>query len=307
MRSLNLDYLATFVVVISRGSFSAAAERLNISQPAVSLQIRQLERSLGTTLVERVGRRAQPTAAGRELLAHAGQIEAAVAAAVDAVARTTTGAMGRVRLGTGATACIFLLPPILRSVRRKYPDLEITVSTGNTVGIARAIEENLLDIGLVTLPLSSRMLDIAPVLEDEFVAIAPPDWKLPAQVTAEVLRDRPVLMFEPGGNTRRIADEWLARGGVSLKPIMSLGSVEAIKELVAAGLGCAILPGMAVQKECDRGDFVIRSLTPRLNRTLAVVVRHDKRLHAGLNDVYQSLKRLTDEVSRQSSSEPHHE
>ena len=65
MRSLNLDYLATFVVVISRGSFSAAAERLNISQPAVSLQIRQLERSLGTTLVERVGRRAQPTAAGR--------------------------------------------------------------------------------------------------------------------------------------------------------------------------------------------------------------------------------------------------
>ena len=293
MKSINLDYLQTFVSVVERGSFSAAAERLGISQPAVSLQIRQLERSLGTSLIERVGRKAKPTAAGSELLAHAGQIDAAVTSAVEAVARRATGAMGRVRLGTGATACIFLLPPILKELRRKFPDLEITVTTGNTADIVRAIEQNVLDIGLVTMPVTGRVFDITPVLNDEFLLIAPSDMLLPARITPAALSTKPVLLFEPGGNTRRIADEWFARSGISLKPVMSLGNVEAIKELVAAGLGCAILPGLAVHKERRRADVTVRSLSPRLHRRLAVVVRRDKRLHAGLNDVFRALKGLS--------------
>src|SRR5688500_8098456 len=102
MRSLNLDYLRTFVTVIELGSFSAAAERLRLTQPAVSLQVRQLEKKLETALVERVGRKAKPTAAGAELLAHADRIAAAVSSAIEAVARHASGAMGRIRLGTGA-------------------------------------------------------------------------------------------------------------------------------------------------------------------------------------------------------------
>lgn len=152
MRDLRLDQLHSFRQVVALGSFSAAAERLGLSQPAVSLQIRELERRLGTALIERVGRRAQPTAAGSELLDHAGRIEAAVAAAREAMARHATGAMGRVRIGTGATACIFLLPPLLRELRQRHPTLEITVSTGNTSDIVKAIEDNLIDIGLVSLP-----------------------------------------------------------------------------------------------------------------------------------------------------------
>ena len=104
-KPIHLGQLQTFVHVVKHGSFSAAAQRLGITQPAVSLQIRQLEKRLGTSLVERVGRRARPTAAGGELLVHAEQIDAVVAAAMDAVMRRATGALGRVRLGTGATAC----------------------------------------------------------------------------------------------------------------------------------------------------------------------------------------------------------
>jgi DNA-binding transcriptional LysR family regulator len=295
MKNINLDYLQTFVTVIERGSFSAAAERLNISQPAVSLQIRQLERSLGAILIERVGRKARPTAAGVELLAHAYRINSAVSSALEAVARRASGAMGRVRLGTGATACIFLLPPMLRDLRRKYPNLKIAVTTGNTADIIKAIEDNILDVGLVTMPVSGRALDITPVMDDEFVVIAPLDLRLPARVTAAVLSTKPVLLFEPGGNTRRIADAWFAGCGISLKPVMSLGSVEAIKELVGAGLGCAILPGMAVRKERDRSDLMIRSLSPRLHRKLAVVIRRDKRLDAGLKDVFRALKALSEQ------------
>jgi DNA-binding transcriptional LysR family regulator len=292
MDSLNLDHLRAFVSVIELGSFSAAADRLSLTQPAVSLQIRQLEKRLGTPLIERVGRRAKPTGAGVELLAHAGRIGAAVSSAVDAVARHATGTLGRMRLGTGATACIFLLPPVLRELRRRHPDLEITVTTGNTPDIVKAVEENDLDLGLVTMPASGRALEIRPVIDDEFVAIAPQGMPLPGRVTAAALSRRPVLLFEPGGHTRRITDAWLARGGVTLKPIMSLGSVEAIKQMVGAGLGCAILPGMAVRDERERGSLVVRPLKPRLQRRLAIVVRRDKRLQRALSETIRALEAL---------------
>ncbi|MBR0799100.1 LysR family transcriptional regulator [Bradyrhizobium jicamae] len=295
MKNPNLDYLQTFMVVIERGSFSAAAERLQLSQPAVSLQVRQLERSLNATLIERVGRRARPTAAGVALLGHARQINGAVASAMEAVAHHTTGTAGRVRLGTGATACIFLLPPILKELRAALPSLEITVTTGNTAEIARAVEDNTIDIGLVTLPVSGRSFEVTPVLDDEFVLIAPRDMALPARITPAVLSTRPMVLFEPGGNTRRTADEWLARGGVSPKPLMSLGSVEAIKEMVRAGLGCAILPGMAVSARPKQRDLVVRSLSPRLYRRLAVVIRRDKRLDLGLRKTLAALKAIATE------------
>jgi DNA-binding transcriptional LysR family regulator len=290
MRGFDLGQLDSFRQVIALGSFSAAADKLGLSQPAVSLQIRQLERRLGTSLIERVGRRARATAAGAELLDHAGRIEAAVAGALEAMERHATGAMGRVRIGTGATACIFLLPPILRDLRRRHPTLEITVSTGNTSDMIKAIEDNLLDIGLVSLPASGRSLSIEPLLEDEFMVIAPPGSDLPARVSAQLLAQMPVLLFEPGGNTRRIADEWFGRAGVSLRPIMSLGSVEAIKELVGAGLGCAVLPGMAVRGLRD--NLEARPLAPRLHRTLALVMRKDKPLHRGLRETLKALQAL---------------
>src|SRR5205809_5785263 len=119
MRNINLDQLETFAAVIELGSFSAAAQRLNLTQPAVSFQIRQLERRLGLRLIERVGRRALPTVAGRELLPHIGHIDDALAAAFTAIGPYAQGVAGRVRLGTGATACIYLLPPVLRDLRRR--------------------------------------------------------------------------------------------------------------------------------------------------------------------------------------------
>src|SRR5690349_2985404 len=127
MRGLNLDHLRAFATVLELGGFSAAAEKLNLTQPAISLQIRQLETRLGVRLIERVGRRAQPTNAGRDLLGHIGRIDEAVQGAVEAVAPHRAGAIGRVRLGTGATACIYLLPRVLREVREAFPSLEIVV------------------------------------------------------------------------------------------------------------------------------------------------------------------------------------
>ncbi len=291
MRDLKLDQIHAFTQVIGLGSFSAAAERLQRSQPAVSLQVRQLERRLGVRLIERVGKRATPTSAGVSLLEHAQHIEAAVAAALEAIAPHVSGALGRVRVGTGATACIYLLPPVLRDLRRRFPTLDIAVTTGNTGDVLRALEANQLDVGLVTLPAAGRMFEVIPVRDDPFVVVgAADDDRLPRQATPAALAKLPLVLYETAGHTRRIVDAWFARAGVRLAPVMELGSVEAIKELVAAGLGCAVLPGMAIRK-AERLPIIARPLVPRLQRKLALVVRRDKVIGRGLREVMTAIRR----------------
>ncbi|MBD9636673.1 LysR family transcriptional regulator [Ensifer sp. ENS07] len=289
MSALDLDYLKTFALVAELGSFSAAAERLGLTQPAVSLQVRVLEKQLGVRLVERVGRRARPSAAGEELLAHAGSIEAATSRAIEAVARHAKGVLGRVRLGTGATPCAFLLPPLLADLKRRFPDLDITVTTGNSADIVRAVDENLIDIGLVSLPVSGRIFEITPLFDERFVAIAPLGTALPDTVTPAILAERPLILYEPGANTRRITDEWLATTGTTVKPVMALGSVDAIKEMVAVGLGSALVPEIALRPG-DRERLVVRPVTPTLFRRFALVLRSDKRLDRALRETLAALK-----------------
>jgi DNA-binding transcriptional LysR family regulator len=273
--------------IVELGSFSAAAERLNLTQPAVSLQIKQLEERLGVPLIERMDRRAHPTDAGRALLAHAHRVEAAVAEAVAAVG-VYAGEAGRVRLGTGATACIYLLPGILRALRAAYPRLEITVSTGNTGAVLKQLEENALDIALVTLPAPGRMFEVTPIRDDALLAIFPAEGPIPPKATPRALARLPLVLYEPGGNARRLIDDWFGRAGLAPRPVMELGNVEAIKEMVAAGLGCAILPALAVPAG-GSAALVARPLSPPLRRKLGVVLRRDKKPGPPLRTVYEAL------------------
>lgn len=290
MRELSLDHLRTFAEIAELGSFSAAAARLKLTQPAVSLQVRQLERRLGIRLLERVGKKASPTRAGEELLCHVRQINAAVRDATDAMARHRADGIGRVRLGTGATACIYLLPPLLRDLRTRHPNLEIVVRTGNTRDMLKDVEGNTIDLALVTLPAPGRMFQVSPVLDDEQVAIFPVEGPSPPPVvTAAALMDWPLVLYEADGQARRIVDGWFHQAGMVPKPVMELGSVEAIKELVGAGLGCAVLPRLAVKGSGRRGGFVVRSLTPRLDRQLGLVLRKDKVLDSSLRAVVDAI------------------
>lgn len=294
MRGLNLDHLRTFAQVVELGSFSAAAERGGVTQPAVSLQVRQLERRFGLKLVERIGRRAGPTAAGLELLTHIRVIDAALAQAEQAMSAHASQVSGRIRLGTGATACTYLLPPLLADLRQRFPALDIVASTGNTSDMLRGLENNTLDMALVTLPAPGRMFQVTPVLEDEFVAIFPArdSGAIPDAVTPQSLAGLPLVLFEPGARTRRLVDDWFEAAGVAAKPVMELGSTEAMKEIVAAGLGCAVLPKLAVSGAGRRDALAVRSLTPRLSRDLAIVLRRDKPLSRGLRHLEAALLAL---------------
>ncbi|WP_044344938.1 LysR family transcriptional regulator [Pseudomonas meliae] len=293
MRRLNLNHLHTFSLVIAHGSFSAAAERLHLTQPAVSLQIRQLEDQLNLKLIERVGKRLKPTSAGTTLLEHIARIEAVVEDALLELSSHASGVAGKVAIGTGATACIHLLPPMLQALRRRFAQLDVRVSTGNTDGILKAVEENRLDLALVTLPASGRSLHITPLLEDEFLAIfASSQQPIAAEMTPEHLCELPLVVFEAGSSTRLLINEWFLQAGIRVKPIMELGSIEAIKEMVAAGLGYSIVPRMAVAAVHHRRGLQVLQLVPGLSRTLGIALRQDKPVSKALRQVLDALHNL---------------
>jgi DNA-binding transcriptional LysR family regulator len=291
MRNLNLDQLEALREVVALGSFSSAAERLNLTQPAISLQIKQLESRLGVRLVERFGKRAFATAAGSDLLAHGRRLFDEAAAALATARRHRGGVAGRVRIGTGATACIHILPAALRELRVNYPDLEIVVTTGNTDEIVRAVEDNALDLALVTMPVRGQRIAATPLHDEKLVAVLPPAGKGPARLGPADFVGTPLILYERGGTTSRIIEAWFARAGIAAKPVMELGSAEAIKRLVGVGLGRSILPEVSVRAEASSGELAVRPLSPALARTLALIRRRDKHVEPYLEVTLAAIRR----------------
>jgi len=275
---LNPAHVRTLREIARHGSFSRAAESLRLSQPAVSLHMRHLEARCGTALLERVGKRAFPTPAGAVLLEHAGRAFAELEAAQEALRQLRGVVAGRLRLGTGATASIHLLPPLLRRLRERYPELELIVVTGNAPEIAAAVADNELDVAIVTLPVAGRQLLVTPLLTDPLVAVAAPGHAWPGRggLTATELARHPLIVYERGGTIRRVIDGWFRRGGVRARVVMELGNEEAIKKLVGAGLGVSVSPAMAVRDEVRAGVLQTRPLSPALVRRLGLVRRRDK-------------------------------
>jgi DNA-binding transcriptional LysR family regulator len=291
MRGLNLDQLITFATVVEHGGFTEAASRLGLTQPAVSMQIRNLEERYGVRLVERVGKRALPTAAGRDLLPFIRRMRDEVEAASAAMGRHRAGQAGRVRIGTGATACIYRLPPILTALRAAHPGLEIIVVTGNTPDILDAVEAGTLDLALVTLPAVRAGLSIEPVCSEDLVCVEPRigDGPAPTGIAPAALADGALILYERGGTMRAVIDGWFMAGGVQPRPAMELGNVEAIKNLVAAGLGRSILPSVTVQGPGDCDRFAVQPLTPPLVRTLGLVLRRDKVPDPGVRAMVKAI------------------
>lgn len=290
--NLKIPHLRTLQEVVRYGSFTRAAQARHLTQPGVSLHIRELESEVGQALIQRVGKRALPTKAADVLLQHAACIFEELEAAERALQRLEGVVSGRVRLGTGATASIHLLPTFLRNLRAQLPQLELIVTTGNTSEIARAVVEHELDIGLVTFPVVHRQLEVERVLVDPLVAIAPPDHPLKDahSLTPAMLARESLILFERGGNIRAVIDEWFRTNRVAPHAVMEVGSAEATKKLVGAGLGLSLISRMAVLNESRTGELVPIPIRPSLNRQLALIYRREIRRIAPLHVVMAELK-----------------
>ena len=288
-------HVRTFAEVVRHASFSRAAEGLHLSQPAVSHHIRHLEQALGARLLERVGRRAFPTAAGEVLLEHAGRALAELEAARQAIQRLRGVVAGRVRLGTGATASTYFLPDVLRRLRARHPDLELVVVTGNSPELAASVAASQLDLAVLTLPVRGRQLVTRPFRSDPQVAIAAPDHRWPRRgaLRPADLAEAPLILYDRGGTIRQVIDAWFQRAGVRPRVAMELGNVEATKRLVAAGLGVSVLSAVAVRAELRGRTLAARALAPPLERRLAIVQRRDKPVTPALDAVLAALHGAT--------------
>jgi DNA-binding transcriptional LysR family regulator len=275
---VNPVHVRTLQEIARHQSFGRAAQALHLSQPAVSHHIRHLEREVGQRLLERVGKRAFPTAAGDLLLAHAARAFAELEAARQALQERRGVVAGRLRVGTGATASTYLLPPLLGRLRARHPELELVVVTGNSAAMAAAVTAADLDVAVVTLPVRGRALLITPLLLDPLVAIAAPTarWRRRGPLAAAELAREPLILYERGGTIRRVIDAWFRRSGAAPRVVMDLGNGEAIKKLVAAGLGLSLVPAMSVRAEVRAGELAALPLAPPLGRRLGVIRRRDR-------------------------------
>lgn len=289
----SLRQLRTFLAVVETGSVSDAARDLGLTQPAASQQLRELERALGLRLLERARGKVVPNAAGQALVAPARRAQAAVEELCGTAAGFRSGDAGRIRLGTGATACIHLLPPILATVKAQVPGAEVIIATGNTPDMLRRVEEGDLDAALITLPSAlPRALAALDVATDDLLAVVPEALLPPGRsaLSAGDLAALPLILYESGSGTRSMIDAWFRQAGLVPRPVMALGSVEAIKVLVAGGHGCSILPALAVAgAQGGVQGAAVLPLEPPLSRGLALVTRQDKVLDRALRSLRDAL------------------
>jgi len=293
MRSLNLDQLRALVEVVECGSFSAAARRLNLTQPAVSLQIRELERRLGVRLIERMGKHAHPTAPCRELITAAEGIFRECDLAYAAVRRFRDGLVGRVQVGTALTAMVYLLPPILRALRVDYPGIDLVVSNMPSKDSIEKVLQNKLDLALVTVPVDERQLRVTPLLVEPMVAIFPADTRgLPAEVTPEFVARQPLLVLTEQKTSAGypLVVSWLSAAAPLPRQPMPVGTVEALKASVGSNVGMAIIPEVALSRHA--AEIVARPLKPPLFRTLTLIEHRNKTNEPALEIVRSALLTL---------------
>jgi DNA-binding transcriptional LysR family regulator len=279
---VDLEALRSFYHVARERSFSRAARNLHISQPAMSVRIKQLEKELGERLFDRQRRGVALTEAGAVLYESAEKIFADVEEARVRLRELKQTGGGHVRVGCSDTVSLYILPPVLRRFRRRFPLAEITIRNAYSVDILDMLVRGELDFGIVTQPPGlDRRLEARAILEEPYVlACRKGDALLRRkQVPLSALDGQAMVALEPGTVTRDAIDRALRAAKARPRIVLETGNVEVQKLYAAEGFGCAILPQSAVAV-ADRRRLEIRPLkgAPLLKRRVAVVVSRDRYL-----------------------------
>ncbi|AHE97371.1 LysR family transcriptional regulator [Thioalkalivibrio paradoxus] len=273
--------LQVFATVARLLSFTRAAEVLHMTQPAVTFQVRQLEEQLDTRLFDRTHNRVTLTDTGRLVFRYAERIFETYAE-MEAALRELKGAVGgALVLGASTTVAEYLLPTLLGAFLRSHPEVGISLRVGNTEAVVAMVEESEIDLGVVEATVGNRNLIVHPCLIDRLRLIVPPDHRLAQRdkVTLKDFVDEPFVCREEGSGTREVIMDYLTRQGCSrarLNLCMELGSPEAIKGAVAAGMGISMLSESVIAKEVVLGQLVAIPLEPTLERPISLVHARQK-------------------------------
>ncbi len=238
----NYHQLWIFLSVAMHRSFSKAAEELYISQPAVSAQVKELERFYGTPLFYQIGRQTHLTEAGKALYHYAEQAFSLIKEAERALDGLKGLEQGHLIIAASTTPGIYMVPPLLGEFRRLYPGVQCSLDIGSTEYVYSKLLKNEADLGFVGREIEEDLLICEPYKPDRLLVVAAPTHHLVKKkhIEVEELISEPFIMREPGSATRALAEAELKKLGVSLQVVMELGSPEAVKQAVAAGLGLTI-------------------------------------------------------------------
>jgi DNA-binding transcriptional LysR family regulator len=276
---VDLERLRVFAEVARQGSVTRAARRLRLQQPTVSHALAALEREVGTALLERWPKGVRLTPAGAALLPYARQVPGLADEAVRAAREAAGVAARQVTLGCAETPATYLLPRLLRALRGQHPEVEVTLQVGNAESILGAVLEGVVDLALLTNREGHPLLAGEAILEDHFVAVVAPDdhWVSRETATPEDLAARRLLLREHGAGTRAFVDEMLHRAGLEPRETLEVAGVETLKRLAEAGMGVAIVPGIAVARERAAGHLHVLALTAADTGITYSCVRHRTR------------------------------
>lgn len=273
--------LQVFHAVAKQMSFTKAAEVLFMTQPAVTFQIKQLEEHYNIRLFERGHGRISLTSAGDLVLDYADRI-LALSSELETKLKEITGRVsGPLLIGASTTIAEFMLPRVLGEFKARYPEVHAKLFVANSETIENRVAEHTLDIGLIEAPSHLPALLTEACCEDELQVIVSPGHPLAEhkQVSPKQLLPYPYISREAGSGTREFTDLYFRKSGISLEDLnieMELGSPEALKGVVAVGMGFAIMSRVAIEKEKKLGELLALPLAPKLIRTLSLVYPKEK-------------------------------
>ena len=262
--------LATFCEVVERKSFSQAAERLGVTQPAVSLQMRSLEQRLGAKLLDRSGRRVELTEAGQRLYRAAQRLLALEGQLVEEVAGAGTSELrGELALGASTGPGGTVVPVLLCDFQRQHPELGIALSVSDTNRVIEQVAERELELGVVGAAPRHRGVVFESFFRDEVILVCPPGHRFAGQqVALDELRSGPLILMQEGAGVRQVIEEELRRAGTRLReldPRLELGLQESVKSAVAAGFGVTFISRSGVEAELAAGTLAsarVKGLEP---------------------------------------------
>jgi len=253
--------LAAFCAVVEKSSFSQAAEKLGVTQPAVSLQVRALEERLGQTLLDRSGRRVEPTEAGLRLYRSAQRMLALEEQLYDEVADESGGLQGTLAIGASTGPGAHLVPLLLCEFQRAHPELHVALSIWDTHTVSEKVAQRELELGVVGALRRNRSLEFEPLVRDEIVLAVPPGHRAAGgTVSVDELREETVIAMQEGAGVRQVVDEELRRAGLrvrELEPRLELGLQESVKSAVAAGFGVTFISRTAIEGELAAGTLAM--------------------------------------------------
>jgi len=256
--ALNVHQLHIFYTVAERGSFSAAALTLHMTQPAVTMQVQALEERFGTKLLNRTTKRLELTEAGHRLLPQARKAVELMRETDEMMTKYIEDLKGRLQFAASLTIGEYVLPRLLGTYLRRFPDISVDMKVMNTTEIIEAVAHQGLDFGIIEAPCDMPGFDAQAVMDDELLLIVPANHPFASreQVSLEEAIREPLVLREKGSGTRQIIEEELQRHGVTeerLRVVSEFGSTGAVKSAVEAGLGLSLLSVWTIKHELALG------------------------------------------------------